>query len=260
MQGDGDELPADLEEALAGVRSVGVITGAGISAESGVPTYRGVGGVYDDPDEGDRVVEALSGSTLVRDPDRTWRAVTALARMTVDAAPNEAHRALVRMERALDRFVILTQNVDGLHHLAGSGQIIDIHGDVLATRCMRCDETGRLSRAEVAELEATPPCLACGSHLRPDAVLFGEMLPQKKVYRMQEAFYVDPPELVLVVGTSALFPYIAAPVVDAVREGRPTVEINPEPTSLSALVRWSLRGPAGSWLPRVAEALGTSVP
>ncbi len=258
MHDDGEHLPADLAEALAGVRSVGVITGAGISAESGVPTYRGVGGVYDDPEEGDRVVEALSGSTLVRDPDRTWRAVTALARMTVDAAPNEAHHALVRMEAALDRFVILTQNVDGLHHLAGSRHIIDIHGDVLATRCIRCDETGRLSRAAVAELERTPECGSCGANLRPDAVLFGEMLPQKKVYRMQEAFYADPPELVLVIGTSAIFPYIAAPVIDAAREGRMTIEVNPEPTNLSSIVRWSLRGPAGTWVPRIAAALGAA--
>lgn len=249
-------LPPDLLDALRHVRSVGAITGAGISAESGIPTYRGVGGLYDDPEEGDRTVEALSGPTLRRDPDRTWRAVAALARRTIDALPNAAHRALARLERVVERFVLLTQNVDGLHRQAGSRNVIDIHGDVLATRCTSCETRTRLTRAELASLDATPPCPACDGRLRPDAVLFEEMLDPRNVLRLQQEFYREPPDLVLVVGTSAMFPYIAEPVYTAARAGRLTVEVNPEPTPLTDVVRTSLRGPAGLYVPLVAAALG----
>ena len=249
-------LPPQLVAALEGVRSVGAITGAGISAESGVPTYRGVGGIYDDPEEGQRTVEALSGPTLLGDPDRTWRAVAALARYTIDAQPNAAHHAIARMEQALGEVVVLTQNVDGLHRQAGSRNVIDIHGDVLATRCVSCDVRTRLTRAELAALDATPPCPECDSHLRPDAVLFEEMLDPRKVLRLEDAFYRDPPDLVLVVGTSAMFPYIAEPVYVAARGGRITVEVNPEPTPLTDVVSVSLRGSAGHYVPLIAAALG----
>jgi NAD-dependent deacetylase len=248
-------LPVALKQALRQVRTAGVITGAGISAESGIPTYRGTGGVYEDPAEGRRTVEALSGRTLARDPDRTWRAVVALARHAVDARPNAAHLALVRMETLLERFTILTQNVDGLHRQAGSRNVIDIHGDVLATRCLDCPAHGRLTREAVVLLAAAPRCAACGGRLRPDAVLFEETLPPAKVMRLQEAFYVHPPDLVLAIGTSAVFPYIAGPVLDAARDGRLTVEVNPEPTALSPVVSYSLRGPAGRWVPLISEAL-----
>lgn len=252
---DVARLPADLVRRLEKVRSVGVITGAGISAESGIPTYRGVGGLYDDPDQGWSTIEALSGPTLLVDPDRTWRAVAGLARHALDARPNAAHDALVRLEAAVPDFVLLTQNVDGLHRLAGSRNVIDIHGDVLATRCLDCGGKGRMSRAGVAGLSQTPRCADCSGRLRPDAVLFEEMLPPQKVIRMQEAFYARPPDLLLVVGTSALFPYIAAPVHDAARAGRLTVEINPEPTGLTTVVTFHLRGRAGAWVPPVVEAL-----
>lgn len=247
-------LPHDLAHVLRGIRSVGVITGAGISAESGIPTYRGVGGLYEDPEEGERTVEALSGPTIHRDPDRTWRAVAALAQASVNARPNPAHAAIARIEEVVDTFVLLTQNVDGLHRLAGSRNVIDIHGDVLATRCMRCDARGRLDREQVAGIVRTPHC-GCGGRLRPDAVLFGEMLPTEKVERMQRAFYEDSPELLLVVGTSALFAYIAEPVVVAARRGRLTVEVNPTPTGLSGTVRYSLRARAGDVVPQIADAL-----
>ncbi len=248
-------LPDDLREALRGVRTMGAITGAGVSAESGIQTYRGKGGLYDDPAEGDRTVDALSGPTLRRDPDRTWHVVAELARRSVAARPNPGHEALARIEDALPRFVLLTQNVDGLHRAAGSRNVIDIHGDVLDTRCMTCDATGRLTPAALRELDAAPACESCGGTLRPDAVLFGEMLPPAKVARMQAAFYDDPPDLVVIAGTTAVFPYIAEPVVWAAQNGRLTIEVNPEPTFVSEAVGWSLRGTAGGLLPEIADVL-----
>ena len=249
------ELPADLCEVLRGITSMGVITGAGVSAESGIQTYRGQGGLYDDEEEGDRTVEALSATTLRRDPGRTWRVVVELARRSVEAAPNPAHLAIAAMERALPSFVLLTQNVDGLHRLAGSREIIDIHGDVLDTRCMQCSAGGRLTPEAIRALEGIPTCAACGGALRPDVVLFGEMLPTAKIQRLHERLLERPPDLILIAGTTAVFPYIAEPVLLAARRGLPTVEVNPEATPVSPHVRWSLRARGGDVLPAIANVL-----
>lgn len=251
--GSGYTLPAELVQRLRPVRSVGAITGAGISKESGIPTYRGAGGVYDDPGEGQRTVEALSGHTLRADPDRTWRAIARLAEPARGAQPNAGHRALVAIEAAVERFALLTQNVDGLHRLAGSRNVIDIHGTVSSASCMRCGARQQL--ALLHELTAAPRCERCDGVLRPDAVLFGEMLDEDKLRRMHEAFVGHVPDLLLVVGTSAAFPYIAEPVVAAQRAGRLTVEVNPEQTELSRLVSFALRGTAGVVLPAIAAAL-----
>jgi NAD-dependent deacetylase len=252
---DHFSLPQPLIERLRSVRSVGVITGAGVSAESGIPTYRGRGGIYDDPEEGERTVESLSGPTLSSDPDRTWRAVAALARLSASAEPNAGHRAIAEIERLVDRFVLLTQNVDGLHQLAGSRNVIDIHGNIFATRCMGCQRTGRLDRDLLPGLDRAPECEECGGLLRPDAVLFEEMLPMDKVLRIDREFRANPPDLVLAVGTSALFPYISQPVFLASESGHLTVEVNPEPTLLSGVVDYTLRGPGGSYLPLIRGAL-----
>ncbi|MCC6747442.1 MAG: NAD-dependent protein deacylase [Deltaproteobacteria bacterium] len=246
-------LPGLLVERLAHARSVGVITGAGVSAESGIQTYRGSGGLYDDPDEGDRTVEALSHHTLVRDPDRTWRTLADLARRAEGAEPNAGHRALVEIERRVERFALLTQNVDGLHQRAGSRNVIDIHGTIFDTRCMGCDAPGRLE--ELGALAAAPRCARCGAILRPDVVLFGELLDPEKLRRVHEAFYVRVPEVVIVAGTTALFPYIGEPVVLAREAGALTVEVNPEPTAVSQAAQVVLRAPAGEALPLLAEAL-----
>ncbi len=249
----GFELPERLRDRLAAVRSVGVITGAGVSAESGIQTYRGSGGVYDDPEEGEQTVEALSGHTLLGDPDRTWRVIAKLARMAQGARPNAAHRAIVRIERVAERFVLLTQNVDGLHQLAGSRNVIDIHGTVSQTLCMSCGDRAHVDA--LADLDAAPRCRLCGGVRRPDAVLFGELLPEDKVRRLQHELSWDPPDLVIVAGTTALFDYIAAPALAAKRAGKLTVEVNPEPTELGAALDFALSASAGVALPVIAEEL-----
>ena len=245
-------LPSVLKEALARVRSVGVITGAGISAESGIPTYRGKGGIYDDPEEGDRTIEALSAPTLHADPDRTWRALAKIARAAGGAEPNPGHLAVVEMERHAERFVLLTQNVDGLHQRAGSANVIDIHGNTFETICTSCGLSGRIE--DPRTIDAAPRCPECGGVLRPDVVLFGEMLPLEKVQRIREEFYYDPPDLVLCVGTSAMFPYIVEPVSVAAQAGRLTIEVNPEP-QLGEIVTHTLTEKAGTALPAIAAEL-----
>lgn len=248
-----DELPAELRRALARVRSVGAITGAGVSHESGIRTYRGKGGLYDDPAEGERTVEALSGPTFRTEPERTWRVIRDLLAQAWGARPNPGHLALARIEARVERFTLLTQNVDGLHVAAGSRNVIAIHGDV---RTLRCDACGaRRTVASPDELAVPPTCTACGAPLRPDVVLFGELLPMDPLARLKRAFYEEVPDLVVVAGTSAVFPYIAEPVVLARALGKLTVEVNPEPTDLSPVVDWSLRGTAGALLPAIADAL-----
>jgi NAD-dependent deacetylase len=251
-------LPEELAEQLGGIRRLGVITGAGISAESGIPTYRGIGGVYDDPAKGDELIESLSGHTLARDPDRTWRAIAELAQHSGGAAPNAGHEAIARMEEIVEEFVLLTQNVDDLHLAAGSENVIRVHGSIRAARCLGCEAESTLDAAHLATLEGAPVCPLCGNTLRPGAVLFGEMLPEEVVYRMQAEFSLRPPDAILVVGTSALFPYIVSPVVQASRTGRLTIEVNPERTQLSPVVTRHLAGKAGYYLPLIADALSRS--
>lgn len=253
------DLPAALLDRLGAVRSVGVITGAGISAESGISTYRGRGGLYDDPDEGDRTVEALSGPTLRRDPDRTWRTLAGLALQAGAARPNAAHRALAAIERRVERFVLLTQNVDGLHRAAGCRNTIEIHGHVFDMLCTGCGRRGRLDPAILPGLTAAPRCERCRAVIRPDVVLFEELLPADRLARIRDEFHVGMPDLVVVAGTTALFPYVAAPVHAARLHGRLTVEINPEPTDLSDAVEFVVRDTAGRALAALASALGATV-
>jgi NAD-dependent deacetylase len=253
-------LPEDLREKLGAVRSAGAITGAGVSAESGIRTYRGEGGLYDDPDEGDRTVEALSGPTILSDPDRTWRVTAGLARQAEDARPGPSHQALAAIESKLERFVLLTQNVDGLHRQAGSRNVIDIHGDIFSTICMSCAKRDLLDRGLLPRLTAAPRCGTCGGVLRPDVVLFGEMLPADKVRRIHEEFHLAAPDLLMIVGTSALFPYITEPVLVARHAGRLTIEINPESTPCTGIVDYSLRGPSGAYLPLIERSLVAKTP
>jgi len=252
------ELPPGLVSALDTVRSVGVITGAGVSAESGIRTYRGDGGIYDDPEEGDRTVEALTGTTLRTDPDRTWCAIAAMVRQAHGAKPNAAHFAIAEIERKVERFVLLTQNVDGLHQTAGSRNVIAIHGDLTRLRCMSCGAPAHLAGEEMATLSKAPRCAGCGGVVRPEVVLFGEMLPAAETARLYQEFVDATPDLVLVVGTTALFPYVQQPVLLARQRGKLTVEVNVQRTELSGIVDFFLAGSAGEILPRIAAALPTT--
>lgn len=230
-----------------GVR-VGVITGAGISRASGLPTYRGLGGLYDDPAEGAATMEALSARTWRSDPERTWAALASLARPGVAAAPNPAHLALARLEER-NEVTILTQNVDGLHQRAGSQRVIEIHGSLARALCLACDDGYRMP-PEFPGVHP-PRCPRCRSILRPDVVLFEERLPMDKLARIERELLRNPPEILIAVGTSALFSYVNAPFLQAHAAGSLTVEVNPEPTALTPFARLVFREPAELLLPRL---------
>lgn len=219
---------------LGRARRVLFITGAGISAESGLPTYRGVGGLYNEMtiDEGLPIEEILSGDTFARDPALTWKYLLEIERACRGARPNTAHALIAGLEARCEVCVI-TQNVDGFHVLAGSSDVIEIHGRLSELLCTRCGQ--RQSAADFDTLALPPRCADCGGIIRPNVVLFGEMLPPRAIARYEKAL-LRGFDMVFAVGTTAGFPYIHEPVVASARAGLPTIEINPGRTPLSSLV------------------------
>jgi NAD-dependent deacetylase len=244
---------------LRATRSALFVTGAGLGADSGLPTYRGIGGLYEraDTDEGVPIEEALSGAMLRARPEVCWKYVRQIEAACRGASPNAGHRAIAALEARLERVWVLTQNVDGLHQAAGSRQVIEIHGNVHTLDCTACTWS-----AEVLDYAALPPvptCPRCDRLVRPRVVLFGEALPEAAVETLQRELRRGF-DLVFSVGTTSVFPYIAAPVLDARRRGRPAVEINPGLTEVSEVVSHRLALGAADALSALVEALDAAPP
>jgi NAD-dependent deacetylase len=219
------------------------ITGAGISADSGLPTYRGVGGLYNttSTEEGLPIEELLSGHTMRQRPALTWKYLAQVAQACRGARFNRGHEVIAAMENHFDRVWTLTQNVDGFHRQAGSRNVVDIHGDLHNLLCPSCGFERTVT--DYSAIAIPPQCPNCPTLLRPDVVLFGEALPFDKVSRLyteiERGF-----DLVFSIGTTSVFPYIAEPVERAHQLGKPTIEINPGMTEVSHLV--TLRLPLGA--------------
>ena len=224
---------------LATARRALFITGAGLSADSGLPTYRGVGGIYDDgvTEEGIPFEVALSGDMFQRNPELTWKHIARIESATRGACCNRGHEVLAALEERLERGCVLTQNVDGFHHQAGSNNVIEIHGSVHRLRCVECDRVKDVD--DFSGLPIPPRCLRCGGMLRPDVVLFGEMLPFPALDRLAEETNAGF-DIVFSIGTTGVFPYIVEPLLTAGRQGATTVEINPSETELSPMVDFRL--------------------
>ena len=236
-------------------RRILFITGAGLSADSGLPTYRGVGGLYEDADTEDGVpIEvALSGGMFRQAPALTWKHIRRIEAACRGAGPNDAHRVMAAFEKLDAEVWVLTQNVDGLHTAAGSSQVIAIHGDVHHLDCTRCSWTQQVD--DYAHLAAgVPTCPKCDAVIRPRVVLFDELLPPEALEQLQFQL-AHGFDLVLSVGTSSLFPYIAQPVALASYHGGKTVEINPGETPVTGLVDLRVPDGAAATMRRVAEAL-----
>ena len=219
-------LPAGLVRDLRAARSLLVITGAGMSADSGLPTYRGIGVPIE---------VALSGEMLRRRPEVAWKHIARIEASCRGAVPHDGHRALVAFEDRIARVCVLTQNVDGLHTDAGSSNVIEIHGNVHGLRCTGCGRAWRV--ADYAGLSIPPSCEVCHAAVRPEVVLFGEMLPTLAVGALERELAIGF-DAVMTIGTSSAFPYIVGPVVAAARRGGLTIEVNPLETELSRVVRF----------------------
>jgi NAD-dependent deacetylase len=241
-------------ELLRQAERVLFVTGAGVSADSGLPTYRGVGGLYDVEmtEEGFSIEEALSGPVFHRAPEVTWKYLAQIESGCRGARPNRAHDVLAALERSLPFVMIYTQNVDGLHRDAGSTRVVEIHGSLRHLYCLRCG-CERVLR-DFSGLAMPPRCDECGGLIRPRVVLFGENLPVAELRRVEEAMEGGF-DLVFSIGTSSRFPYVVAPILWARAQGVPTVEINPGHTDLSDVVDFPLKMRAADAMDRLARLL-----
>lgn len=233
-----------IEAARAAVRAakaVVVLTGAGVSAESGIPTFRSNGGFW----RTRRFEDLATPQGFARDPKLVWEWYEERRRSIAAARPNAGHEALAALERRLARFTLITQNVDGLHERAGSKNIVKLHGDIWVLRCTVCGRE-RTDREPIAEL---PPHCACGGMQRPGVVWFGETLPEGAMERAAEA--VGHADVVIVAGTSARVYPAAGLIPMAMDRGATVIEVNPEATDFSGEVTFALRGPSAELLPQL---------
>jgi NAD-dependent deacetylase len=229
-------------EWLQAASSVVVLTGAGISAESGVPTFRGQGGLW----KQFRAEDLATPEAFARNPRLVWEWYDSRRTALAGVESNAGHRALAELEARKPRFTLVTQNVDGLHDRAGSRNVLKLHGDIWTLRCLQC---GRERRDERTPLPELPPCCECGGMLRPGVVWFGEPLPRAAWDRAQQA--TCEAEVLLVVGTSATV-YPAAGLVPMARNaGARVIECNMEETPFSSGLDRSFRGRAGELLPQL---------
>ncbi|MBV8531467.1 MAG: NAD-dependent deacylase [Candidatus Eremiobacteraeota bacterium] len=235
----------DLVAVLRAATSVFVLTGSGISAESGLPTFRGVNGVW----RTHRVEELASPEGFARDPLLVWTWYNERKAAHQHAEPNDGHRAIAHLENIIPDFTLATQNVDSLHLRAGSRNVLELHGDLRQARCTKCGASRRL---ESTGLPLDEIDHSCGGRFRPSIVWFGESLPAA-VWREAERAAARA-DVILVVGTSAVV-YPAAALATHYNDRAVVAEINPEETAISDRAHHALRGTAAGLLPQIVGAL-----
>ena len=245
-------IVARIATAMQPARRLLFITGAGISADSGLPTYRGIGGLYNNEmtEENFSIETALSGSMLETAPHITWKYLHQIENSCRGARFNDAHAIIAELQNHFE-VCVLTQNIDGFHRDAGSRNLIEIHGDVHDLHCTRCDYATTV--ADYSQLEIPPHCPRCHALVRPRVVLFGEMLPSDAIQHLYQELDQGF-DLVFSIGTTSVFPYIAGPVVQASQMGIPTVEINPSDTQVTRFVDHKLRAGAAASMRAIREA------
>jgi NAD-dependent deacetylase len=256
-------------------KRVFVLTGAGVSAESGIPTFRGSDGYWRNLDP----AKLATPEAFARDPKLVWEWYRERRERIRKAKPNAAHQAIAKLARHADEFLLVTQNVDDLHARAGSpaDKMVQIHGDIFVTKCSRCDfsERGSGGSSEPLESWATksrsgrlrsiaspsencldvPHCPNCKALMRPGVVWFGEQLPWKELQRVETYLDRRGCDVVIVAGTTATFGYIVDWALRAKRDGGELIEVNPEETPLSQFATQLVREPAAIALPALVDQL-----
>lgn len=239
-----------LVDRLVEADRVAVLTGAGISAESGIPTFRDPGGIWEkfDPQELANVEAFLDNPELVQGWYRHRR------QLVEDAEPNAGHRALAEMEAYVPKLEVITQNVDDLHNRAGSSVVIELHGNITRNYCMECERPAEAETVDASIQNGEPArCPACDGLIRPDVVWFGEMLPPDAIERANAA--TEQADVFLSVGTSAVvYPAARLPLV-AREHGAYVAEVNPDPTGVTEEVDESIHEKAGEVLPALRDAV-----
>jgi NAD-dependent deacetylase len=241
------EFPPKLVQTIRAAKDVAVLTGAGVSAESGVPTFReaqtGLWVRYDPQ-------ELATPEAFSRNPGIVWEWYTWRRKLIARSKPNPGHYALVDMEQRFSRFSLITQNVDSLHQLAGSKTVINLHGNIQLTKC---SQEGIQVEKWVDTGEIPPRCPNCGGLLRPDVVWFGEALPPGA---FKEASQVSQNcDLFLSIGTSGVVEPAASLPYLALEHGAVVVEINPSETPLTSSATYAFQGASGQVLPALVEAV-----
>lgn len=235
----------ELVNSLRNAKHILFVTGSGISTASGLPTYRGSKGLYTNnfiPPE-----LRMSEAVFKWAPALTWSHLNKVYRASRDIKPNAAHVQIAKIAAFIPEVTVLTQNVDGLHQDAGSKNVIEIHGSGRSLICTHCD--WRNENPDLANLPNLPRCPNCGKVVRPPVVLFGGKLPGKALAQMR-AMYTVEPDVVIAIGTTALFPYILQPFERAVQLNKTTVVIDPEPAEhLAELCQYVIKDPAEKVLP-----------
>ncbi len=229
---------------LAKAQRVAALTGAGVSSESGVPTFRGLGGLW----KGRDPMSLATPEAFAANPAMVWEFYRWRRDLVSQAEPNPAHRALAALADRSPHFTLITQNVDRLHQRAGSRDVLELHGNLFDVRCTGCSRTFDRTGVSLAPL---PHCDECGALLRPAVVWFGESLPHDVWLAAEKA--VEQAEVLLVLGTSAVV-YPAAGLVTASKvAGGTVIEVNLEKTPMSQFVDFPLFGKAGEILPQLLQ-------
>lgn len=242
-------FPKKIIQTLLTAKRVAILTGAGVSAESGVSTFRGPGGLWEKVDP----LKMATPEAFARDPKAVWEWYEARRRQVAEVEPNPGHEVIAWMEEFFPEAILITQNVDRLHHKAGSRHPIELHGSLWMVRCAGKPSCGEWEdRHELVDLP--PKCPQCGALLRPGVVWFGEGLPGEAWSEAEKAAMEC--DVFFVIGTSALVYPAASLPEDPLRRGKMVIEINPEETPLSNRATLSLRSKAGEALSVLQESLG----
>ncbi|HEY2124671.1 MAG TPA: Sir2 family NAD-dependent protein deacetylase, partial [Chthoniobacterales bacterium] len=217
-----------------------VITGAGVSAESGIPTFRGPDGYWRNLDP----AKLATPEAFAADPKLVWDWYRERRAKIRSASPNAAHQAIARLANGRLDFLLVTQNVDNLHVRSGvaADRMVQVHGDIFVTRCSRCDFQ---YREDAGDAQGLPKCPQCGALMRPGVVWFGEQLNPFELRRVESFMERGPCDMVIVAGTTAMFGYIVDWALRATGGRGRLLEVNPEATSFSQLAAESIREPAG---------------
>lgn len=243
-----DDLIKKAATDLSEAKMVTALTGAGISVESGIPPFRGKGGLWEKYDP----MEVAHIDAFLQNPAKVWNLLFKDMKEVLDkATPSDSHKGLAKLEELGILKTIITQNVDGLHQMAGNSDVIEFHGNMAWQKCMDCHKRYETHNIDINQI---PPRCSCDGILRPDAVLFGEMIPQDALWRSRQV--ARDCDVMLVIGTSAVVQPAALMPVIAKESGAKVIEINPERTPLTSDISdYLISGTAGDVMNRIMSHL-----